>query len=105
MLTLAAILARTTRQPNGCRLWRGAVSSRGFGTVTVGAKLYVHRVVCERTHGRPPSPRHEACHSDTCAAHGLRGRLCVEPTHLRWGTRSENARDRERVKRGQHAGA
>ena len=99
MITLAQILARTRLEPRtGCRLWAGPVHSQGFGALSVdGRKLLAHREACRRAHGEPPSPRHEACHSDACTSLGLRGRLCVEPSHLRWGTRAENARDRERV--------
>lgn len=101
--SLATLLARTTRMRNGCRLWTGARNDRGYPTCTVaGRKVYVHRLACETRHG-PLPPGHEARHSPACEAHGLRGRLCVEPSHLTPGTRSENARDRERARRARGA--
>ena len=94
MTTLAAILARTARHPNGCRLWLGRVSRDGYPRQH-GTDL--HRVVCTLAHG-PPPPKAEACHSAACETHGRQGRACLEPTHLRWASRKANALDR-----GKHA--
>lgn len=51
-------------------------------------KFRVHKLVCELFHGLPPSGLYEVCHIDgdklnNCAA------------NLRWGTRKDNAADRE----------
>ncbi len=109
MTSLATLLARTTRV-GSCRLWTGPRNREdGFPTTThAGRTVGVHRLVCELQHGRQPSFI-EACHSPACEAlpgmyvggrwHPKPGRLCVEPTHLTPGTRSDNARHRERAKR------
>jgi hypothetical protein len=48
----------------------------------------VHRVICERVHGTPPSG-HEAAHS---CGNGRSG--CISPHHLRWATHAENEDDK-----------
>lgn len=53
-----------------------------------GVPCLVSRVACEARHGSPPTPEHQALHS--CASGHLG---CVNPMHLRWGTRLENAAD------------
>lgn len=55
----------------------------------------VHQVVCYYYHGPRPSPQHEIRH--------LNGnRLDNRPENLRWGTRKDNADDRERHGRTYH---
>jgi hypothetical protein len=96
-VTLGAILARCRLVPEtGCRLWTGTVSSDGYGRLGAGR---AHRLACIAAHGQPRTASDVACHSDACTTLGRRGRLCCEPTHLRWGGQSENATDRERVTR------
>lgn len=53
-----------------------------------GKACNTHAVVCELAHGPKPTPKHECCHS---CGNGHLG--CVNPTHLYWGTRSQNVRD------------
>jgi len=48
--------------------------------------MQVHRIVCEQANGPPPTPKHEAGH---LCQNGRGG--CVEPSHLKWMTRAENA--------------
>lgn len=70
-----------------CLDWPFARSEKGYGKIGKGTR--VHRLVCERVHGPPPSPDHDAAHS--CG----RGHMgCVNPQHLRWATKSENQMDR-----------
>src|SRR5690554_4253043 len=60
-----------------------------------GKVRYLHRLVCEETHGPPPSPKHQAVHS--CDV-----KNCVNPEHLSWGTAKRNtleARDRRKIGR------
>lgn len=47
------------------------------------------RLVCEITHGPPPTPNYDAAHE--C---GKGHEACINPKHLSWKTRKENCADR-----------
>lgn len=79
---LAAFLA-VPEQTDECLLWPFGRFTNGYGRV--GARG-VHIIVCEHFHG-PRLLGMEACHSHTGNRH------CLNPRHLRWGTRQENAAD------------
>ena len=66
-----------SRDTNGYPKMKTATGNRG-----------AHVVVTERTYGPKPTPSHEACHS---CGNGHLG--CVNPRHLRWGTRTDNVQD------------
>lgn len=71
-----------------CLIWPYSRNEHGYGTVSVaGRTARSHRVVCIEAHGTPPTPKHQAAHS--CGV-----RLCCNPSHLRWATRSENESDK-----------
>ena len=76
-----------------CLLWPFATNGTGYGIAQDrGAMRYVHRIVCERAHGAPPSKGHEVAHDNNgipCVS-----RACVNPKHLRWATRSDNCLDK-----------
>lgn len=55
-----------------------------------GEILYAHRFMCELKNGPPPTPDHEAAH--TCGNAHMK---CINPNHLKWKTRVENAQDRK----------
>lgn len=75
-------------EEDDCLIWPFA-SARGYGKVSDGGKsVHVHRMVCEKIHGAPPTPKHETAHS--CG-----NSLCVNYRHLRWATHEENERDKE----------
>lgn len=88
--TLASILARTKRTPNGCRIWLGATSGRGYPQIRFGPGgryapiVGVHRLVIELS-GRKIPPGYDAAHDPKCVS-----RACVNPKHLRPATRLEN---------------
>jgi site-specific DNA-cytosine methylase len=70
-----------------CVLWPYAQFASGYGSVEFeGRTTRVHRLMCELAHGEPPAENLDACHS--CGV-----RLCINPQHLRWGTREENMAD------------
>lgn len=85
-------------EPNtGCFIWTGA-ASRGYGAITVGRgkdrrSARVSRLVCEEANGPPPTSKHDAAHN---TQGGCVGRICVNPSHLRWATRSANMLDIQR---------
>lgn len=72
-----------------CLIWPFARTPAGYGSIQYeGRNYYVHRLVCERTHGKAPSHKHEAAHS---CGNGNLG--CCSPSHLRWATHAENMAD------------
>lgn len=75
---------------NDCLFWPYAKNRKGYPQINEGGKTrIVPRLICEETHGRPPTKKHQAAHS--CG----KGHLgCVTKRHLRWATPSENQRDR-----------
>jgi hypothetical protein len=77
-------------EPNtGCYLWSG--TGQRYGNVKIDHKLYlIHRLICEEIYGSPPTSEHHALH-DTPS--GCTGGFCINPAHLRWGTRTENQLD------------
>lgn len=84
--------------PNGeCLDWPGNRYRCGYGVTGFMAKkkLATHRIVCEHVHGAPPPDKPHAIHS--CDR-----KICCNPAHLRWGSRSDNMQDA--VKRGRHRG-
>lgn len=54
-----------------------------------GEQMAAARALCILANGPPPTPAHEVCHN--CGNGHL---SCLNPHHLRWGTRAENAADR-----------
>lgn len=62
------------------RSGHGHVSKRAFGTGEA------HVYVAVAVHGQKPTDKHEVCHS--CG-----NPPCVNPKHLRWGTRKDNVQD------------
>ena len=79
-----------------CIIWPHARDTHGRGQMTRGGKrLQVHRLVCEKVHGPPPTPKHEAGH----LCHNGRGG-CISGDHLRWMTRAENSAMRRDTRHG-----
>lgn len=72
-----------------CLLWPFYRSRSGYAIASYGGKRrVVSRLLCELTHGLPPSASHEAAHS---CGNGHRG--CVTKRHLSWKTHSDNMGD------------
>jgi hypothetical protein len=79
---------RRVEKTDGCWIWRGAVSSTGYGTVSrklpTRHKLPAHRVAYEQMVGPIP----EELEID----HLCRNKLCVNPAHLEPVLHAENVR-------------
>jgi hypothetical protein len=72
-----------------CIKWPHSVINGGYGSVFFdGKRRTAHRTVCRLQHGEPPFPGAQAAHS---CGKGHEG--CVNPNHLYWATRVENAAD------------
>ena len=80
------IVMSQTERREGCLIFTGYIATNGYGRVETKATgpVMAHRVVAERHMGASPLLVLHSC--DTPA--------CVEPSHLRYGTHGENARDR-----------
>jgi len=86
------------RGPDEHWLWKGAVSSNGYGTICIGSRKAggkrAHRVAFELTYGFIlPS---------LCVCHTCDIPLCCNPGHLFVGTRGDNNRDMVRKGRQRH---
>ena len=55
----------------------------------VRKKFKVHQLVCRAFHGEKPAPNYEVCHIDGDPMNN-------KAENIRWGTRSDNAKDRVR---------
>lgn len=71
-----------------CLIWPFSMT-RGYGALSyLGRRGYAHRFMCELAKGDQPTPGHEAAHS---CGRGDEG--CVNPRHLSWKTKTQNALD------------
>lgn len=73
-----------------CLFWPFARYESGYPQITVdGCHQSLTRLICARVNGDAPTPEHDAAHS--CG----KGHLgCVNPRHLSWKTKPENATDK-----------
>ncbi len=86
MRWIEEILRRT--DTDRCQLWPFSTTGNGYPKTGGGQDtILVHRYVCIKAHGEPVGDRNEAAHN--CGM-----KLCCNPNHLRWATRSENLGDR-----------
>lgn len=82
--------AALSYEEDDCLIWPYWTDRKGYAMFDLnGEHTYVSRAVCERTHGAPPSKKHEAAHS---CGNGHLG--CISKKHLRWATRQENEDDK-----------
>ncbi len=82
------------RRPDGCRDWMSGTGRRGYGHIKVNnATRVVSRLLLGLQKGDPRVAMH-ICDRPSC----------VEPSHLRIGTPSENAIDRDNKRRGSQSG-
>ena len=85
--TMRDLLDQCVRRPSGCIEWTGPRHTRkGYGMVTSSHGRYAHRVAWKLAHGRIRRGMH--------VLHSCDNRLCVNPTHLRLGTNTDNVRDK-----------
>jgi hypothetical protein len=84
---ILARLEAKTQKSDGCWLWTGAKSSRGYGSIWYqGRTQKAHRVWWEVANGVPfPEGMHGCHHCDNPP--------CVNPAHIFPGTDLDNVRD------------
>lgn len=88
--TLAFLESALAAQTDECIGWPFSKDHNGRGKLKYNGRMsYASRVVCERAHGAPPTPKHDAAHS---CGKGHEG--CINHRHLRWATRAENHADK-----------
>ena len=78
---------RKVYKTEGCWYWLGSRTGNGYGCVRrvgLGGAMTAHRYAYYLTHGEMPE-------GDTC--HTCDVRLCVRPSHLFAGSRSDNMKD------------
>lgn len=79
---------------DGCLIYPfGRSPSTGYAALRLedGSNIGAHRYMCILANGEPPTKKHLALHS---CGNGHLG--CVHPKHLRWGTYSDNIKDRNK---------
>lgn len=75
-----------SKTPDGCWLWVGRTGRNGYGQISIKRKeTLAHRYSYFLAHGQYPSD----CCLHSCDVHN-----CVNPDHLRNGSRQDNMRDR-----------
>lgn len=91
---------RSKRLENGCLIWTGVLSNKGYGVLKIGAtnRTQAHRASWEVHNG--PIPK------GACVLHKCDNPACFEITHLFIGTKADNNRDRHKKgrSRNQHTG-
>ncbi len=87
---LAFALRSLSHTDDSCLIWPFA-NGRGYGHFYIdGQMVKATRFVCEKKNGPPPDDKSQACHS---CGNGHAG--CISPSHLYWGTPTENSADME----------
>lgn len=86
--------ARSIPEPNtGCHLWEWGCDDKGYGRVKFDGKtVLATRLALAVKTGKLPGRHIFACH--TCSVPS-----CVNPDHLYWGSRAQNASDARRAGR------
>jgi uncharacterized protein YerC len=94
---LAFLEMAVAYEGDDCLLWpysagpaTSSPTGHGYGRLSIdGVITLAHREVLRRAKGEPPRPDMDACHDPNVCTSSL----CVNPRHLRWGSRLTNVAD------------
>lgn len=82
-ITVDELLAKTTKNDNGCLEWQMTKTSTGYGQIWLrGKMILVHREMATLIYGLPQDKQ--------MALHSCDNPSCINPDHLSWGSHSEN---------------
>ena len=88
--------------PDSCWLWTAATNTKGYGAFAIETKptrlAIAHRVAWEHFNG--PLPSAKLGDSPWCLLHSCDTPRCVNPRHLRPGSRADNNADMRAKGRG-----
>lgn len=75
--------------PTPCWIWKGGKIKSGYGLMFAGKRYktqLTHRLSLMFNEGNPPKDKPYACHK----CHNV---ACINPSHLYWGSASQNTSD------------
>jgi hypothetical protein len=88
-MSISRFESKINKERNGCWLWTGTITKRGYGQFKLNGKMAsAHRVSYELTFGKIAENLH--------VRHKCRNTACVNPDHLELGTREDNMSDKLR---------
>lgn len=84
--SMKCLIKKRTHENNGCWVWKGSVNEHNYGTIAINRKTYfAHRISYTEYKGEIPK--------GLCLLHSCDNTRCVNPEHLKIGTRSDNCKD------------
>lgn len=87
---VAFLLAALRFSGDDCVAWPFNRNQKGYGQVVIEGRPYrASRILCGWAHGGAPDASYQA-------AHHCGNPSCVNPSHLRWASQSENEKDKIR---------